>query len=54
MVQRAFERTIGIDYSGAGTPTTRSRKLAVYCADGNALPQEVLSQQDNLGRWTRR
>ena len=53
MLDRAFERTIGIDYSGAATPTTRSRKLAIYCADGNAPPQEVLSQQDTLGRWTR-
>ena len=54
MVERAFERTIGIDYSGADTPTMRSRKLAVYCADADAPPQEVHSQQDNLGRWTRR
>ena len=54
MLDRSFERTIGIDYSGAGTPINRSRKLAIYCADGNAPPQEVLSQQDNLGRWTRR
>ena len=43
MLNRAFERTIGIDYSGAATPITRSRTLAIYCAEGNAPPQEVLS-----------
>ena len=54
MLDRAFERTVGIDYSGAATPITRSSKLAIYCAEGNAPPQKVRSQQDNLGRWTRR
>ena len=28
--------------------------MAIYCAEGNAPPQKVCSQQDNLGRWTRR
>ena len=54
MVKRVFERTIGIDYSGADTPKTRSRKLAVYCADDNAPPKEVRSRGDTLGRWTRK
>ena len=41
MVQRLFQRTIGIDYSGAGTPVDELAELAVYCADGNGPPQMV-------------
>ena len=52
--ERAFVRTIGIDYSGAATPTTRLNNLAVYCADGDAPPQLVHPPADALGRWTRR
>ncbi len=51
MVKRLFQRTIGIDYSGAGTPTKRWKKLTVYCADGDGPPREVRSPANSLGRW---
>ena len=55
MVQRAFARTIGIDYSGSDTPTTRLSGLAVYRADGNARPQKVYPPAGGVvRRWTRR
>ena len=41
MVQPRFVRTIGIDYSGAKTPTDRLSELRVYLAEGNARPVEV-------------
>ena len=51
--ERRFVRTIGIDYSGRGTPSEPLRALAVYCADGNAAPVRVCSQVERLCRWTR-
>ncbi|TVR99813.1 MAG: hypothetical protein EA406_02410 [Rhodospirillales bacterium] len=36
-----FARTIGIDYSGAETPTASLKGLRVYQADGDRLPVEV-------------
>ena len=36
-----FARTIGIDYSGAETPTANPHGIAVYMADGDRLPAEV-------------
>jgi len=48
-----FARYIGIDYSGAQTPTARLAGLSVYCAEGNATPVEVAPPPS--GRyWTRR
>lgn len=38
-----FDLCIGIDYSGAKTPITRSSALQVYAADNGALPQPVAS-----------
>ena len=38
----AFARYIGIDYSGAQTPTANLKGLRVYLAAGDASPVEVL------------
>jgi hypothetical protein len=38
---RVFARTIGIDYSGAETPTASLKGLGVYLADGDGPPAEV-------------
>jgi hypothetical protein len=37
----AFERSIGIDYSGAETSTASLRGLRVYMAEGDTPPAEV-------------
>ncbi len=37
----AFGRTIGIDYSGAETPTASLKGLRVYLAEGDGHPVEV-------------
>jgi hypothetical protein len=48
-----FARYIGIDYSGAETPTARLAGLSVYRAEGNVTPVEVAPVPS--GRyWTRR
>jgi hypothetical protein len=39
--QPAFTRYIGIDYSGAETPTSSLKGLRVYLADRKILPTEV-------------
>ena len=39
-----FIRHIGIDYSGAETPTASLKGLRVYLAEGEAPPAEVLRQ----------
>lgn len=41
MSQPKFSRYIGIDYSGAKTPTTCLKALRVYVAEGKELPEEV-------------
>jgi hypothetical protein len=51
---RAFHRTIGIDYSGAETPTSSLKGLRVYLAEGEAAPQEVLPPPSPRKYWTRR
>ncbi len=38
----SFTRYIGIDYSGAQTPTASLKGLRVYLAEGDAAPVEVL------------
>ena len=38
----AFARYIGIDYSGAETPTSSLKGLRVYLADRTSPPAEVL------------
>ena len=48
-----FKRYIGIDYSGAQTPTASLKGLRVYLAEGDAVPVEV--PPPSLRKyWTRR
>lgn len=49
-----FFRYIGIDYSGAQTPTTSLKGLRVYMADRAALPAEVQPLHSPRKYWTRR
>lgn len=49
-----FSRYIGIDYSGAQTPTTSLKGLRVYLADRKALPMEVPPPPSPRKYWTRR
>ena len=51
---RAFHRSIGIDYSGAETPTASLKGLCVYMAVGDAAPTEVLPPPSPRKYWTRR
>lgn len=48
----AFQRYIGIDYSGAETPTSSLKGLRVYVADQDNLAEEVQPPQApaNTGR----
>ena len=50
----AFERYIGIDYSGAQTPTARLKGLRVYKSDRLTAPQEVEPRPSPRKYWTRR
>jgi hypothetical protein len=50
----AFERYIGIDYSGAQTPTSSLKGLRVYMADRVSPPVEVLPPLSPRKYWTRR
>jgi hypothetical protein len=50
----AFARTIGIDYSGAETPTASLKGLRVYLSEGAAPPVEVLPPPSARKYWTRR
>ena len=50
----AFARYIGIDYSGAQTPTASLKGLRVYVAEVNALPVEVPPLPSPRRYWTRR
>ena len=49
-----FERYIGIDYSGAQTPTSSLKGLRIYMADRAAPPIEVLPPPSPRKYWTRR
>jgi len=49
-----FDRYIGIDYSGAQTPTTSLKGLRVYLADRKAPPIEVTPPPSPRKYWTRR
>jgi len=48
-----FDRYIGIDYSGAKTPTSSLSGLRVYAADRTSPPTEVLPQPSPRKYWTR-
>lgn len=50
----AFDRYIGIDYSGAETPTSGLKGLRVYEADPGAAPREVRPPPSPKRHWTRR
>jgi hypothetical protein len=49
-----FARTIGIDYSGAETPTASLKSLRVYLAEGDRHPLEVLPPPSPRKYWTRK
>lgn len=49
-----FTRHIGIDYSGAKTPTSSLKGLRVYLADGDAAPFEVPPPPSPRKYWTRK
>jgi hypothetical protein len=49
-----FERYIGIDYSGAETPTSSLKGLRVYSAEQESLPSEVQPPASPRKYWTRR
>ena len=49
-----FDRYIGIDYSGAETPTASLKGLRVYLADRLSPPVEVLPPPSPRKYWTRR
>lgn len=49
-----FARHIGIDYSGAETPTSSLKGLRVYMASGGEPSIEVLPPPSNKKYWTRR
>ena len=50
----AFERYIGIDYSGAQTPASCLKGLRVYAADRLTAPHEVAPPPSPRKYWTRR
>jgi DNA invertase Pin-like site-specific DNA recombinase len=50
----AFTRYIGIDYSGAETPTASLKGLRVYRVEGAAPPVEVPPPPRPRKHWTRR
>ena len=49
-----FQRYIGIDYSGAATPTTSLKGLRVYSATPTQPPREVCPPPGRRKYWTRR
>ena len=49
-----FARTIGIDYSGAQTPTASLKGLRVYRAEGDGPPAEVHPPPSPRKYWTRK
>jgi len=54
LMNPVFQRYVGIDYSGAETPTSSLRGLRVYVADRLTAPQEVLPPPSPRKYWTRR
>jgi hypothetical protein len=49
-----FRRYIGIDYSGAETPTANLKGLRVYLAEGDDSPAEVPPPPSPRKYWSRR
>jgi hypothetical protein len=54
ILQEAFKRYIGIDYSSAETPIASLKGLRVYMADRDTPPIEVLPPTGAKKYWTRR
>jgi hypothetical protein len=54
MVNPAFERYIGIDYSGAETPKSSLKGLRVYAADRLTAPHEVEPPPSPRKYWNRK
>jgi hypothetical protein len=50
----AFQRYVGIDYSGAQTPTASLTGLRVYLAASNSAPEELQPPPSARKYWTRR
>jgi hypothetical protein len=50
----AFDRYVGIDYSGARTPTSSLKELRVYLASQTSPPIEVIPPPSPRKYWTRR
>lgn len=50
----SFDQYIGIDYSGARTPTSSLKGLRVYVAGTQSSPVEVLPPMSRKKYWTRR
>ena len=51
---RAFQRYIGIDYSGAQTPGSSLKGLRVYQSDASSQPSEAHPASSPRKYWTRR
>lgn len=49
-----FARTIGIDYSGAQTPSASLKGLRIYLAEEDGYPLEVLPPPSPRKYWTRK
>lgn len=50
-----FDCHIGIDYSGAETPTSRLKSLQVYVATGSTPPSQTRPEPDHpRWNWTRK
>ncbi|HVV16729.1 MAG TPA: hypothetical protein VHH90_05940 [Polyangia bacterium] len=49
-----FDRIIGIDYSGAQTPTESLKGLRVFASEGLATPMEVAPPPSPRRYWTRK
>ena len=50
----SFARYVGIDYSGAQTPTASLKGLRVYMAEADAPPTEVPPPPSPRKYWSRR
>jgi hypothetical protein len=48
-----FKTYVGIDYSGAKTPTSRLKGLRVFNATRNSEPMKVKSPSGKKWNWTR-
>lgn len=48
-----FARYIGIDYSGAQTPTSRLKALQVYAAAADGEPAKISTPTEGAKNWTR-